>query len=107
MFHFLGRFLTPIHENIALTLEKREPVKPDGDTVFFSETSHPANDASTTQLLSNNSSTLLSNDSFDSGITHDHQEINITPRGVESNTINDHPLTFNVSFTPCEESTDC
>ena len=108
MFNFLGKVLTPIHENIAQTREKQEPVKPNGDTIFFSETSHPANDMSTTQLLSNNSSTLLSNDSFDSGITHDHQEISITPtRGAESNTINDHPLMFSVSFTPYEESTDC
>ena len=81
-------------------------MKPDGDTVFFSGTSHPAIDTITTQL-SNNSSTLLSNDNFDSGITHDHQDISITQRGVESNTINDHPLMFSVSFTPCEESTDC
>ena len=107
MFNFLGKVLTLIHENIALTPQNQEPVKPDGDTVFVSETSHPANDTNTTQLLSNNSSTLLSNDSFSSSITHDRQEISITPRGVESNTINDHPLMFSASFTPCEELTDC
>ena len=97
-----------MHESIALTPQNQEPVKPNGDTVFISETLHPANDTNTTQLLSNNSSTLLSNDSFSSSITHDHQEISLTPtRGVVSNTISDHPLMFSASFTPCEESTDC
>jgi len=67
----LGRYLRPIHEGI-ITNESA------ADTVFYSETSYPENNRSTTQLLSlyekNNTLSLANNGSSDNGITSSDQE---------------------------------
>jgi len=78
--HFKGNYLTPIHEAITPTKEMEEIQEQEADTVFYSETSHPENDRSTTQLLpphGKDSFISLANGTSDSGITSsDHDNGN-------------------------------
>ena len=105
MFNFPGRFLTPIHESPAPENRELGTQETEADMVFYSDTSHPVNDSSKTQLLSKNSSVVLAEDSSDSGVA---QDSDITLNGSPpNNTSNDQPIVFNVSFSPDEESTEC
>ena len=108
---FSGRFLTPIHESTTPEIQECT-TRGEPDTVFYGDASHPANDSSTTQLLSthNNSSIVLGEDSCDSGIAHGDQNNGIASNGLPPNKSNEQPLMFNVSLSPSnveEESTDC
>ena len=72
----------------------------EADTVFYTETSHPTNDTSITQLLP-----TYNEDSSDSGVIPGNQDnSNSSP-----NITNDQPLVFNVSSShnSNEESTQC
>ena len=85
----IGKFLTPIHGAITPTSEMQE-----SDTVFYSETSHPAHSTSTTKLLSTHNK---DSGSKDSGIVHSDQD-----NGTSSNNTppSDQPVIFKVS---CDE----
>ena len=110
---FLGRLLTPIHESAAPEMQQSETQESEADMVFYSETSHPANDSSTTELLSTynkNSSIVLAEDSSDSGVAHGDLDNGVTLNDSPPNSSSDPPLVFNVSFSPDhgdEESTEC
>ena len=104
LFNFPGRFLTPIHESPAH--EKQESGTQEANVVFYSDTSHPVNDSSRAQLLSKNSSVVLTEDSSDSGVAQDSDTpLNNSPSN--NNTPNDQPIVFNVTFFPDTESTEC
>ena len=95
----LGRYLRPIHDGV-ITNESA------ADTVFYSDTFHPENNRSTTELLSlydkNGSISLANNDSSDSGIISSDQESGSVSTNYE---MMERPI-FNVTFLS-EESTEC
>jgi len=104
--HFIGKYLTPIHEAITPTKEMEEIPEQEADTVFYSETSHPENDRSTTQLLpphSKYSSISLANGASDSGITSSDHDSSNTSTNCETM---EQPVVFTVTILP-EESTEC
>jgi len=94
--------MKPLHQQKIEEIPEQE-----ANTVFYSETSHPENDRSTTQLLpphSKDSSISLANGTSDGGITSSDYDSGNTSTNCE--TMSNQLYLLYVTILP-EESTEC